>query len=122
MPWDYAEDADFAHEEILDAGQTATLIKKVSSGPENAPTITDDPHEIVCLDLDQAQVVAVGGGVAVRHTRTLLVSTKNASGVALAVAPEQDDRVTIGGKTQPVVDVRTLSPGGTVVLWEVDLG
>ena len=112
-------------------GQSATIIRvgMPSSGgapePEDEPWNNPDPapvggeetvdREDPCTLVETEYSSREVDGSLVRMTdRRLLVSTRG-----LEEPPALSDRVRIGGRTLEVVTVKPVSPGGVVLLWEV---
>lgn len=114
MAFDYTRSRATAERLIARFGQSATLRQIVNSGPEYAPTQTPTDPAITVVDLSQ-RVRDAARTLTGETRRTLLVST------AAGVTPVKADKVQIGGKWHEAAEVRPLSPGGTVILWEIDL-
>jgi len=112
--FNYARSQATAERLILRFGQAATLKKIVNSGTEYAPMQTPTDTQITVVDLNHRERDASGALVA-QTRRTLLVST------SASVTPEKADTVLIGGTWHEISEVRSLAPGGTLILWEVDL-
>lgn len=114
MTFDYARSKATAERLIARFGQPATLRQIVNIGTEYAPTQITTNTTITVVD--QNQRVRDAAGVLTSETRrTLLVST------AAGVTPAKAGKVQIGGKWHEVAQVSPLSPGGTVIFWEIDL-
>lgn len=117
--FDYARSAATGERLIARFGQAATLIKPGAiTGPGYAPTAyaADEEHAIKAIDL-MFRMRDAGGTLVTATRRTLYVSTEGLT----AVEPEKGDRVRVGGTVHEIDEVRPLRPGGTNVLWEVDL-
>lgn len=114
MTFDYARSRQTASRLIARFGQSATLRQIVNSGTEWAPTQTKTETTITAVDLNER--VRDNSGTLVGQTmRTLYVET------SAGVTPGKGDKVLIGGSEHEVSEVRPLSPGGTVIMWELDL-
>ena len=120
---DYSANAATANRLIGKYGRDCTLRKQgAPTGPGYAPVpgATTD-HPIVAADFTISHMDRDGAALVRVTTRTLLVRA------AEGVAPEKDDKVLLSGDlgTDPgwyaIAEVRPLAPGGTVVLYEVDL-
>lgn len=114
MFFDYARSRETATRMITRFGQNATLIQNTKSGPDYAPVLSETPTPIKVVDLNR-KVRDRSGALVGETKRTLLVAAET------GVSPKKDDKVVLGGKKHEIEEVRTLSPAGTDVLFEVDL-
>lgn len=129
MAFDYTRSKATAERLIARFGQSATLRQITNSGTEWAPTQTEADTTITVVDLNE-RVRDASGTLVGQTQRTLLVST------SAGVAPGKGDKVAVGideaafglldaaaqdERLHEVIEVRPLSPGGTVILHEVDL-
>lgn len=114
MTFDYARAAATATRLIARFGQSATLRQITTSGDEWAPTTAETDTTITAVDLNQ-RVRDASGTLVGQTMRTLYVST------AADVTPAKADKVVIGGTEHEISEVRELNPGGTAVMYEVDL-
>lgn len=114
--YDYTKLKATAERLIAKFGKSGTLHNRgTETGPAYNPTQgVDSNTTITAVDLDQS-LVKKPGTLVEGVGRTLLVST------AAGIAPTTDDEITIDGTRHAVVDVRELNPGGTALLYEVDL-
>ena len=102
-------------------GQDCILRRTAVTGPDFAQTRTVRDHPIVAVDLHR-NVTDAGGSrqapddasLVTRSVRTLFVAAGD-------VVPTRSDEVVIGGEVTQIDAVRPLTPGGTAVLFEVDL-
>lgn len=115
--------------EVGEGEYFATLRQIENIGPEWAPVQSNTDTTVTVVDLNER--VRDNSGTLIGETRrTLLVSTS--TGVMITKA----DKVVVGltdvqvataeNALEPVdwheiAEVRPLAPGGTVILWEVDL-
>ena len=117
MKFDYARIRGTAERLLERFGQTATLLKPgAPTGPEwdRQPGQATE-HPITVVDENQMQRDQRGTLIG-EAVHALIVST--AGGVAL----ERADRVRLAnGRDLEVIDVRPLSPGGVVLLYEVQV-
>lgn len=116
MSNDYLEDRADADELIAEFGQSATLRRPVSGGTAYNPTEgAPDDHvaTIVVLEYDQREI----DGARVLATDKKVLLAKG----SLSVEPVASDKLVIGGAEHAIVDVRPLSPGGTVVMYELQV-
>lgn len=114
MTFDYARSRATAERLLARFGQSATLRKITTSGPEYAPVLTETDSTITVVDLER-RVRDADGTLVGQSLRTLYVST------SAGETPEKGDKVVIGGVQHDIAEVRTLAPGGTVVMWECDI-
>lgn len=114
MTFDYARAAQTAQRLITRFGQTATLRQVSKGGDDWAPSLTETDTSVTVVDLNR-EVRDATGTLTGQTKRTLYVST------SAGVTPAKGDKVVIGGTEHEIEAVRTLSPGGTTVMWEVDL-
>ena len=112
--FDYVRTKATAERLIGKFGQSATLRQVTNSGDSWAPTQTATDTTIIVVDLNE-RMRDSSGTLEGQTRRTLLVST------SAGVEPGKGDKVLIGGKEHEVSEVRPLAPGGTVILYEVDL-
>ncbi len=125
MAFNYERSVTTAKRLIKNFGQKGFLRKPgKKSGTAFNPTIgSSNDFPIVVVDLNREVRDSVGTLV-VKTQRTLLVSTEGLS----LVTPDKADTVMMGptgfveDMTEHKIDeIRPLSPGGTVVLYEIDL-
>jgi hypothetical protein len=107
-------------------GQTGALRRTTSDNDPFNPTQTTTDHACTFAILDYAKSVV--DGTLIRQTDQMVyLSTKG-----LAIAPETTDRLVVGGTWQAsprklngtaltIVNVKPLSPAGTVVFWELQV-
>ena len=106
-------------EAIAEVGYSATLIKPpAASGPAYDPTWGTPAEVAITVMEDSAMIGDRPRSVEFLGRRTLVIAT----GTGIAV--EHGDKIKIGSE-QPhdIADggIRPLAPGGTILLWEVDL-
>ena len=125
-PFDYAEARTVATELIAEFGAPAVLRKQgASTGPAYDPTPgTATFHQLTVVDLEQ-RLKDREGSLIGETTRTLYIAAEG-------VEPAKGDRVKLGATAAGMTDaaftgymeigeIRTLSPAGTVVMYEADL-
>ena len=129
MTFDYAQSEATATRLIERFGQPSTLRQIENIGSEWAPDQATTDTTITVVDLNER--VRDNSGTLVGETRrTLLVSTsagvtiKKANKVVVGLTDAQV--ATAENALEPVdwheiAEVRPLAPGGTIILWEVDL-
>lgn len=125
MKFDYAATAATAARLIDKFGRRAYLRKRgEQTGTAYDPAIDADmDHPITVVDLDR-RIRDRDGTLIEGAGRSLIVSTDGLE----FVTPEKGDAVMIGPGVYPetmqaheIAEVRPLSPGGVVVIYEIDL-
>jgi len=123
MTFDYARPKATAERLLARFGQTCTLRKITNIGTEFDPVQMTTDADVTAVDLNQ-RIRDRDGTLIGQTLRTLYVST------AASVTPEKGDSVAVGVAKASVAistpfieiaEVRLLSPGGTSLMWEVDL-
>lgn len=129
MAFDYTRAVATATRLIARFGQEVTLRQFVTAGEEWAPFRVPTDVTITAVDLNERTRDAQGT-LTGETRRTLLVST------SADVTPGKGDKVAVGFDKDAfillteaqqnialheVTEVRPLSPGGIVILWELDL-
>ena len=66
---------------------------------------------LVVLDYAKREI---DGSLVLATDRKCLVSTEG-----LSIEPATSDQIMVGGDVYEIVNVMPLSPGGTVIMWEV---
>lgn len=115
VAFDYTRTRATAERLIARFGQTGTLRRTVSDDDPFNPTqtTTDYPCTFAVLDYEKRDV----DGTLIKQTDQMAyVST-----AGLSIAPETTDRLVIGGTPFTVVNVKPLSPAGTVVYFELQV-
>lgn len=111
--FDYARSKATADRLIARFGQSATLRRQTNTGTSYQPTITTTDYActIVVLDYDLREI----DGARVLATDKKVLLAKG----SLAIEPTTADKLLIGGVAHSLIDVRPLSPAGTVVLYQL---
>ena len=119
MAFDYTKTRATAERLIARFGQDVTLTKRAKYGEDWNPTLIPTGHTVKAVDLNTVNLIsgstAFLSRVQSESTRTLLVST------SAGVNPSSEDTVTINSVEHKISEVRPLSPGGIVLMFEVDL-
>lgn len=115
--FDYARSRATADRLIKRFGQAGAIRRSVTTGgqswnPGSGSTVTTDyPCTLVLLDYSAREI----DGSLIRATDKRVLIAK----ADLMIEPLQSDGLVIGGKAYSIMNVSPLSPGGTVVLYEV---
>lgn len=119
MTYDYTEDAETAAELLEEFGQEVTLISQTVgaySPATGSAAVTTSEQTVNAVSLDYSSRDIDGSLIKVGDKR-LLVAPKTTYGDDL-VAPSVDDTVTVGSTIWTLKNIKTLSPAGTVVLYD----
>ena len=111
----YEEMADTASDLIEEFGQAGALRRTVNSGTAYNPTLTPTDHACT-LVVSEYKNFEIDGSRVLATDKKVLLST-----AALAIEPVLSDKLLIGGVAHSIVRVMPVSPGGTVVLWELQV-
>lgn len=113
--FDYTRSVATANRLIDRFGQAGTIVRRgAATGDEWNPTFAADaPHACRVVETDYT-AREIDGTLIQASDKKLLVAVSG-----LTITPTPDDRITVGGKTYEIVTVKTLQPGGTVILYEI---
>ncbi len=122
MTYDYTEDAETAAELLEEFGQPITLTSKTSgaysvSTGTAAVTTSTQPVSAVVLDYGSHDI---DGTLIKAGDKRLLMAPQTTAGYDLT-APAVDDTVTVGSTVYTIKGIKTLSPAGTVVLFDCNI-
>lgn len=127
MAFDYSEIADVANEILEEFGQAVTLTHVEpgtyvpGEGITNTTTMQAGTGAIFDYGIAQAGIYSVPGSLVQVGDKQLLLSPLTTTGGDLT-APVNGDTVTdVTGKVWTITQVKTVSPAGTVVLFDVNL-
>lgn len=113
--FDYGKTRATAERLIAKFGQRGSLRRVVNSGPDYDPVQTSEDFLCSLVDLDQSQV-HVADTLVQSGDRMVYLSTEG-----LSITPTLPDKVLIGGVEYAIVDIQPLSPGGTVMFWQLQV-
>ncbi|MGV1756097.1 hypothetical protein ACQZ6F_08715 [Rhizobium sp. A22-96] len=113
--FDYGKARATAERLIAKFGQKASLRRIVNSGPDYDPLQTSEDFACSLVDLDHSEA-HVGDTLIQRGDRMVYLSTEG-----LPITPTLADKLLIGGAEHAIVDLQPLSPGGTVVFWQLQV-
>jgi hypothetical protein len=113
--FDYTRTRANAERLIARFGQTGAIRRTTSDGDPFNPTMTttDYPCTLAVLDYNKRDI---DGTLIQKTDQMVYVST-----AGLTISPETTDRLIVGGAVLTVVNVKPLSPAGTVVYYELQV-
>lgn len=122
MAYDYQDDAETAAELLEEFGQSVTLTSKTSgaysvSTGTAAVTTSTQTVSVVALDYGSKDI---DGTLIKAGDKRLLMAPQTTAGDNLT-APAVDDTVTVGSTVYTIKGIKTLSPAGTVVLFDCNI-
>ncbi len=100
---------------IAKFGQKGSLRRITNSGPDYDPVQTSEDFVCSLVNLDQNQS-HIADTFIQRGDRMVYLSTEG-----LSITPMLADRLVIGGVEHSIVDIQPLSPGGTIVFWQLQV-
>jgi len=110
MAYDYSSLKETADRLIARFGKSATLVTLTNSGTDYDPTVTESTTAIT--------LVEIGYSLTNRNESLVQVGDKIFL-VQAAAEPATDDKIRLDGADYNMVDAQPLSPGATVMLYEV---
>lgn len=113
--FDYDKARSTAERLIAKFGQKGSVRRITNSGPDYDPVQTSEDFACSFVDLDRSQA-HVTDTLIQRGDRMIYLSTEG-----LSITPTLADKVLIGGIEHAIVDIQLLSPGGTVVFWQLQV-
>ena len=113
--FDYARSKASADRLLTRFGQSGTLLKYTKSGPSYDPVITWPPHACTFVVLDYANREVDGTRILATDKQVLLAKA------SLAIEPTTADKLLIGGVEHKLIAVKPISPGGTTILYELQV-
>lgn len=114
--FDYSDAKADADALIAEFGQSATLRRPTNSGDAWNPTEGEPEDHAVTIVVTDYRLADVDGSRVLATDRKALLAKGD-----LAIEPSTSDQLLIGGVSHSIIDVKPLSPGGTVVLWELQV-
>lgn len=113
--FDYDKARATAERLIAKFGQKGSLRRTSNSGPDYDPVQVGEDFSCSFVDLDQSQA-HVADTLIQRGDRMVYLSTEG-----LSITPTLAHKLLIGGAEHAIVDIQPLSPGGTVVFWQLQV-
>lgn len=112
----YDDDKAMADEEIAESGMSATLKRPTTSGPAYNPTIGTPTSYAVNVVVQEYRNAEIDGARVQAGDKKVMMAKGS-----LAIEPDTSDKLVIGGVDHAIVEVRPLNPGGTVLLYEMQV-
>ncbi len=100
---------------IAKFGQKGILRRITSTGPDYDPVQSSEDFPCSLVDLDRSQA-HIAETLIQRGDRMVYLSTEG-----LPITPTLADKLLIGSAEHAIVDLQPLSPGGTVVFWQLQV-
>jgi len=113
MTFNYDRSVATAKRLIAKFGQSATLTQTANSGTSYNPTRVETDHTVKVAVLGYGSY-QVDGSLVKQNDKMVYLSLDG-----LTVTPDEADSLTIGGVKHQLISIKTLSPGGTVVFYEL---
>lgn len=113
--YDYTRPRATADRMLARFGQTGALRRETRSGPAYDPEISTEDHACTFAVEDYRAQEIDGSRVLVTDKRAIL----KAGG--LAIVPTTSDKLVVAGVAHSIVRVETLAPGGTTLLWQLQI-
>jgi hypothetical protein len=115
MPFDYTSVRDTADELLEEFGMAATIRRLANTGDPYDPTQTATDTACTVVVTDYAHSEKDGTRIQVKDRKVLVAAG------SLAITPTPADRFVLGGISYEIVAVSPLEPGGTVVMYEMQV-
>ena len=115
MAFDYVTARATAARLIANFGQAAAIRRVTNTGDPYSPTQTPADTAVTCVVTDYAHRERDGTSVQARD-RKVYVSAEG-----LAITPTPGDKFVLGAMVYDIVHVGPLEPGGTVILFELQV-
>lgn len=116
VAFDYAKMRTTAERLIARFGRSAELRRAKAHGPAYDPTIGPDDYCPVTVVLGEYAVKEIDGTLIKAEDRKVTMSTEG-----VTITPETSDRLLIGSTLYDIVTIKPLEPGGTVLLWKMQV-
>lgn len=113
--FDYDRTRVTAERLIATFGQKGSLRRVANAGPDYDPVQTSEAFACLLVDLDHNQA-HLAETLIQRGDRMVYLSTEG-----LSITPTLADRLVIGDIEHAIVDIQPLSPGGTIVFWQLQV-
>lgn len=117
MSFDYAGLAARAALLVARFGRSATILRMSATQPATPwdETVAGSASELAVTVVDMGiRDMYAPGGMITRRARVLLLA-------AAGVVPVKSDKVTLGSVTHEISEVRPLAPGGTDLVYEIEV-
>lgn len=112
--FDYSGLKGTAETLIAKFGQTMYLMRSTATGSYN-PTISTTSYAATGVLTEYA--IRERDGTLIRvNDKKAIISTES-----LAIVPNNEDKLKVGGVTHEIIDVSPLSPGGTTLIYKMQV-
>ena len=115
MAFDYANSQATAARLIANFGQSASIRRVTNSGDAYSPTQSAADTAVTCVVTDYAHRERDGTYVQARDRKVYVAAE------GLAITPTPGDKFVLGAMVYDIVHVGPLEPGGTVILFELQV-
>lgn len=115
VAFDYARTRATAERLIARFGQMGALRRMVSDNDPFNPVITETDYPCTFAVLDYAKR-DIDGTLIKQTDQQIYLSTKG-----LIVSPDVTDKIIVGGVPFTIINIKPLSPAGTVVYYELQV-
>jgi hypothetical protein len=110
VSFDYSRLKATADRLIARFGKTAQIVTTTTSGPDYDPTVTEATTDATVVELDYSLT---------NRNETLVQQGDKLFLVEADAAPDMEAKIRLDGVDYAMIDVQPLSPGATVLLYEV---
>ena len=115
MAFDYAASQATAARLIANFGQAGSIRRVTNTGDAYSPTQATADTAVTCVVTDYAHRERDGTYIQARDRKVYV------SALDLAITPTPADKFVLGAMVYDIVSVGPLEPGGTVVLFELQV-
>lgn len=113
MTFDYARSVATAQRLIANFGQAATLRRKTLTGTAYDPTVATTDYDCTVV-VENYRYFEVDGTRILAKDKKVFLST-----AGLTITPAVGDQILIESIVHQIINLMPLSPGGTVVMYEL---
>jgi len=116
MAFDYTASRSTAARLIANFGQSASIRRLTNGGSDTwAPTQTPADTTVTCVVTDYAHRERDGTRIQAKDRKVYV------SALDLAITPTPGDKFVLGAMVYDIISVGPLEPGGTVILFELQV-
>lgn len=115
--FDYSRPLATANRLLSRFGQAAVLIRYApGGGPQHNPGPPTPTNHACTIVVDTYRAFEIDGTMILAGDKKVLLSVEG-----LAITPTTADKLQIGGVAHTIINVETLSPGGTTLLYTLQV-